>query len=100
MPGIQSSLLASPAGVRILVGCTFVLALVVRVLARVFIQRVLRTNERKQSFRYRIPLTPVRDRRWVRPKRETDDGKDHRPDLQVVPTKTTRKLNDSHRNCG
>jgi hypothetical protein len=56
MTAIHDDWFANPGTLRIVVACTFALALTVRVLARILVQHALRINRRKSSFRYRIPL--------------------------------------------
>jgi hypothetical protein len=56
MAGIHADWFADPTTLRIIVACTFALALTVRVLASVLVQHLLRINRRKRNFRYRIPL--------------------------------------------
>jgi len=58
MTGIHAAWFADPGALRIVVACTFALALTIRVLARLLVQRLLRIHRRKSSFRYRIPLQP------------------------------------------
>jgi hypothetical protein len=59
MTGIHAHWFADPGTLRIVVACTFALALTIRVLARILVQHLLRINRRKSSFRYRIPLQPA-----------------------------------------
>jgi hypothetical protein len=56
MAGIHADWFADPKTLRIVVACTLALALAVRVLARVLVERLLRINRTKRNFRYRIPL--------------------------------------------
>jgi hypothetical protein len=59
MIGIHAQWFADPGTLRIVAACTFALVLTIRVLARILVQHLLRTNRRKSSFRYRIPLQPA-----------------------------------------
>lgn len=59
MTGIHADWFADRGTLRIVVACTFALALTIRVLARILVQHFLRAHRRKSSFRYRIPLQPA-----------------------------------------
>jgi hypothetical protein len=59
MTGIHANWFADPATLRIVVACTFALALTIRVLACILARHLLRIHRRKSSFRYRIPLHPA-----------------------------------------
>jgi hypothetical protein len=56
MAGIHADWFADPKTLRIIVASTLALALGVRVLASLLVERLLRINRRKRNFRYRIPL--------------------------------------------
>jgi hypothetical protein len=60
MTGIHANWFADPATLRIVVACTFALALTIRVLACILARHLLRIHRRKSGFRYRIPLHPAR----------------------------------------
>ena len=60
MTGNHANWFADPGTLRIVVACTFALALTIRVLARILARHLLRIHRRKSSFRYRIPLHPAR----------------------------------------
>ena len=63
MTAIHDDWFANPGTLRIVVACTFALALAIRVLARILLRHLLRIHRRKRSFRYRIPLQPVQPAR-------------------------------------
>jgi hypothetical protein len=80
MTGIHADWLTDPKKVRIVVASVFALAMVVRAIAGVLVQRLLKINRSKRGFRYRIPLTLVHRRRSrmggapLRPTRRGDNA--------------------------
>ncbi len=63
MTGIHADWFTEPQKVRMVVVCTFAVALAVRALAGFLVQRLLQINRRNRNVGYRIPLTLVHRKR-------------------------------------